>query len=610
LPFRWVFLGSQTIFILFISAFLFPVAFFFPWWYTLDPMIGRSFNMLGTAKAFMDSEDLARMTKFTMVEALPVFSADPENAEIETGMAFNMMLTQGRLLSEEEALAAFVDYTPSDPKQEAPLNYERLVYWYGFWTQALERHPGLLGVFKKYKLMIMDSKKYVSEHDYELSDLYLMLDPGPAAGGFFKDYIIFLLDGSEWWDESTHPGQAFLIKGRVNEERWRNGYLAKGQYSAARFDPASPWYNPQPLYATDEFGTWFTVSITSVVENNNLVISVDLPAEGVQQAIYQTRILAYGLLAVLFLIAYLMSLRRSREITSPITALVDGAEEVMKGNYDHRIPPVGRGEFINLVDTFNQITIWVKEKVHLKDAVSKLLSEELAEIAAREGMTLGGEEVNCTVMFTDFASFSSIAKHLTPKQIVSTLNDYFELNVALIKKHGGFTDKFIGDGIMAMFGAPIKIPDHAARAARCALEMQKAMREFNKNRIAENKVVFEMRIGLNSGSAIVGSIGSDIKMEYTSIGEVTNLAQRMESICKIGHVMMTENTFKQIGQLKLEDAWLDQTPNYETVKGYTGKVATFGIYTSEWVITVNKEATSPAGFYIRERIHRGQPKDA
>lgn len=603
LPYRQMFLLSQLKFLLLISAFLLPVAFYFPWWYELDPMIGRSFNMLGSINAFVEKGDLEKMAAFTLEEATPTFSDEPDDVDPEASMAFNMLLLEGRLLSREEVDKA-IEGQETSLEEGNGVDYEKLAHWFEYWSSSLEARPGLRQLFSRYKKMIITAKKNVSKYDYELDDIYLMLDSGPKASGFFAHYIVFLVDGAPWWD-STHPGLPFRVSGRKNEERWRNGYLAEGHYSAPRFDPDTPWYNPRPLYATDEYGTWFTLSVTQKLDKTLAVISVDLSADKVEATITQAKMAAFGFLFILFLISYIISLLRSKEITRPISALVEGAEQVMAGNYDHVVPHVGKGEFITLVETFNKTSGWVREKVHLKETVSKLLSEELAELAARDGLTLGGEEVNCTVMFTDFASFSTISKNLSPREIVNTLNTYFAINVELIKKHGGFTDKFIGDGIMAMFGAPIKTHDHALRATRCAIEMQRAMREINDKRRKEGLTVFEMRIGLNSGSAVVGSIGSNIKMEYTSIGEVTNLAQRMESICKIGHVMMTETTHDQLGDARLDNVWIDQTPNYESVKGYATQISTFGVYVSEWKITANPTSKNRDDFYIIERVNRG-----
>jgi len=131
-------------------------------------------------------------------------------------------------------------------------------------------------------------------------------------------------------------------------------------------------------------------------------------------------------------------------------------------------------------------------------------------------LTVRGESIDCTVMFTDFAGFSTITQHLVAGEVVEALNTYFDSMIPIIKKYGGFPDKYIGDAIVAIFGAPVHLSDHAERAVLASIEMQNKMREINETRRREKKPYFEMRIGLNSGNVIAGAIGCDMKLEYTA----------------------------------------------------------------------------------------------
>lgn len=178
-------------------------------------------------------------------------------------------------------------------------------------------------------------------------------------------------------------------------------------------------------------------------------------------------------------------------------------------------------------------------------------------------------------MFTDFAGFSTISQGLESSEVASVLNFYFSELIPIIKKHGGFPDKFIGDAIVAIFGAPVRFEDHAVRAVECAVELQNKIREINDRRRQAGDVIFEMRLGLNSGPVLVGAIGCDLKLEYTSIGETTNLANRMESNCKIGHIMISENTHVRITDHAFPEVYLSQTPEQEIVKGYEKPVETY-----------------------------------
>jgi len=126
----------------------------------------------------------------------------------------------------------------------------------------------------------------------------------------------------------------------------------------------------------------------------------------------------------------------------------------------------------------------IREMINLKETLTKLLSSELAEKAASEGLVLGGQEIECTIMFTDFAGFSTLTKNMSAAEVVEILNMYFGEFIPIIKKRGGFPDKYIGDAIVAVFGAPVRFENHAEQAVLCSIEMQK---KYGKSMISGGK---------------------------------------------------------------------------------------------------------------------------
>ena len=217
---------------------------------------------------------------------------------------------------------------------------------------------------------------------------------------------------------------------------------------------------------------------------------------------------------------------------------------------------------------------------------------------------LGGVVANVTVVFTDFAGFSTLTRHMKATEVVEALNAYFVELVPIVRKWGGFPDKYIGDAIVAIFGAPVRLDNHAERAIRCAIEMQRRMREVNERRLAEGKVVFEMRIGLNTGDVVVGAIGCNEKLEYTSIGESTNLANRMESICPIGHVMVADGCRQRVVGEVFKGVTLAD-PQELTVKGYPEPVKAWALYVTDLDISKNMKAEGPDTFYIYRTASHG-----
>jgi len=160
-----------------------------------------------------------------------------------------------------------------------------------------------------------------------------------------------------------------------------------------------------------------------------------------------------------------------------------------------------------------------------------------------QGVALGAPEVReVTVLFADIVGFTTLAEKMPPSAVALFLNDYLSRMTDVVFKYEGTLDKYIGDAIMAVFGAPLDMPDHAVRAIRTALEMQERLAEFNADR---KEGIVRIRIGINSGKVVSGEIGSINKMEYTVLGDTVNTASRLESsVAKPGSVVIGENTYK------------------------------------------------------------------
>ncbi|GAG37333.1 unnamed protein product, partial [marine sediment metagenome] len=158
--------------------------------------------------------------------------------------------------------------------------------------------------------------------------------------------------------------------------------------------------------------------------------------------------------------------------------------------------------------------------------------------------SIEGERKLVTVLFADVANYTSISEKLDPEEVHQIMDGCFKVLMDEIHRYEGTIDKFTGDGVMAIFGAPVAHEDHAQRACYAALAIQGAIKEYGEKIEKECGVEFKMRVGLNSGPVIVGSVGNDLRMDYTAIGDTTNLASRMESMTKPGTVLVSANTHK------------------------------------------------------------------
>jgi adenylate cyclase len=163
-----------------------------------------------------------------------------------------------------------------------------------------------------------------------------------------------------------------------------------------------------------------------------------------------------------------------------------------------------------------------------------------------ESFKLGGVNQTITVLFSDVRGFTRLAEHAPPEQVVQLLNQYFSAMSDIIFAHNGTLDKYIGDGLMALFGAPTTTPDDAANAVTVAVGMQRRMQKLNEEFIAAGLPEISIGVGLHTGVATIGYIGSERRTEYTAIGDTVNLASRLESNAKGGQILLSEAALKAL----------------------------------------------------------------
>ena len=185
-----------------------------------------------------------------------------------------------------------------------------------------------------------------------------------------------------------------------------------------------------------------------------------------------------------------------------------------------------------------------KKRERLGRFLSPQVTNRILATAESQGFALGVPETkDVSVLFADIVGFTSMSEKMSPAAVSLILNDYLSRMTDVIFKHEGTLDKYIGDAIMAVFGAPLDMPDHAVRAIRAALEMRERLEEFNAERSKEGPTL-RIRIGINSGSAVAGEIGSINKKEYTVLGDTVNIASRLESsVAQPMMIVVGENTF-------------------------------------------------------------------
>jgi adenylate cyclase len=184
-----------------------------------------------------------------------------------------------------------------------------------------------------------------------------------------------------------------------------------------------------------------------------------------------------------------------------------------------------------------------------RQALERFLSSNIVEriLASPDEIHLGGENQNATILFCDIRGFTRMSEHMEPQAVVELLNEFFSEMTDLIFDSGGTLDKYLGDGIMAVYGAPIPKPDDALRATKTAMEMQRALAVLNQNWVSRGQQPLRMGVGINTGPVTAGNIGSSRRMEYTEIGDAVNLASRLCSNAAGGQVLISESTYTCLG---------------------------------------------------------------
>ncbi len=222
------------------------------------------------------------------------------------------------------------------------------------------------------------------------------------------------------------------------------------------------------------------------------------------------------------------------------------------------------------------ISIFVAEKDvrELKKAFSSYVSPQLLQIIIKnpERLKLGGEKRKVTVLFSDIRGFTSLSERLDPEKLVNLLNTFLTPMTEIILRNGGMLDKYIGDAIMALFNAPVSIEGHAQKACESALEMVRKLEELNPKFEKDYGVRLNIGIGINTGEAVVGNMGSRQRFDYTAIGDTVNLASRLEGLTKLYgvNIILSEFTKREVG-----DKFLTRKLDVVRVKGKEKAVAVY-----------------------------------
>jgi class 3 adenylate cyclase len=261
-----------------------------------------------------------------------------------------------------------------------------------------------------------------------------------------------------------------------------------------------------------------------------------------------TLLLASGVGALATLVLGLWALRR---LTRPIALLTGGVSRVAAGDLSTPLRVASRDEIGRLTQAFNSMLEGLRQRDFIRSAFGRYVSPEVAQaiLESPEGLQFGGAKRIVTVLMSDLRGYTRFAERGAPEQVMEVLNGYLARMAEVVIAHGGTINEFIGDAIFAVYGAPVAHPDHAERAAATALAMQAALAGINAEHARRGLPAFEMGIGLHTGEAVVGNIGSEQRAKYAVVGSAVNVASRVESATVGGQVLLTARTLSELGAL-------------------------------------------------------------
>jgi adenylate cyclase len=309
-------------------------------------------------------------------------------------------------------------------------------------------------------------------------------------------------------------------------------------------------------------------------EKGDLSVVAALDVSDVRRLVRQNLFFALGVLSLATLVSVAFGTRLAQIMSGALKRVNDALKRLEFQEYVH-IQGVKTGdELEDLANGFNLMVDGLKERDKLRNTFGKYMTASVMEHLMSGKVQLGGETLTVSILFADIRSFTTISEKMDAQALVGLLNEYFTEMVSIVMGEDGVVDKYIGDAIMAVFGAPVPKVDDAVRAVRAAVRMRTALAHLNERLAARGLGPLRNGIGVHTGEVVAGNIGSERRMEYTVIGDAVNLASRLESNTKdLGvNVLISEDTWALV-----KDHIVARRVKEITVKGRARPVMTYEV---------------------------------
>jgi adenylate cyclase len=243
------------------------------------------------------------------------------------------------------------------------------------------------------------------------------------------------------------------------------------------------------------------------------------------------------------ILAYILS----KQISRPVHHFMRAIKAFDSGDYNFRFDDRRRDEIGQLMNAFDQMAAGMVQKNQVEKALDRYLSPQVAKqvITNLDSVKLGGKRITGSILFADIVGFTRMSESMDPEEVAEILNRFFYLINLACEFNLGTVDKYTGDGVMLLFGAPVEDEEHAFHAASCGLLISRLVDHENEHRQSQGAIPINFRIGINAGSMLAGNMGSREKMEYTVVGDTVNLASRFCSIAEAGQIVVSRFFYDQ-----------------------------------------------------------------
>jgi class 3 adenylate cyclase len=383
---------------------------------------------------------------------------------------------------------------------------------------------------------------------------------------------VLLLEGDHLWDESLMGGllkqvdlhlEEGLVAARlVKFEASESGKITETivasldpqeQDKVGAFSLGIPEGSSQTV--TERRGRHLVVAapiLYSGVQLGEAQIELDLGIL-VEPVVKESQWQLLALAVAVGLLAILGGNRFVALLLEPIRRLHAAVERIADGDLSTPISPTSRDEVGELTRAVNKMRGSLQERKRIERAFGRYASDYVLEtlLESPEGSELSGAEREVTIVFADIRSFTRLSEGMKARNVVSLLREIFQLVSDQLLERRGTIDKFMGDSVMAYFGAPMPNPDHAVDAVSAAIDIQQAIAARNQQ-LGEDDLRVEIGIGIHTGNVVVGTIGSDRRTDFTAVGDAVNVAHRLEKLARPGEILVSEAVQRQVrGTVKL-----------------------------------------------------------